>query len=117
MTPNTTCAPAAAPSVASEIAKQFASFMSRTGRSRRASGSRPSGRPLVQTRSASLPSPPDGAGGRAPLGRSESLPDGAEVVRRVCEGADRHAERVLVPARVHLHRDHQPVVFLAQART
>src|SRR5256886_16460141 len=55
----------------------------------------------------------DRAGGRAPLGRRESLPDGAEVVRRVCEGADRHAERILVPARVHLHRDHQPVAFLA----
>src|SRR2546430_5813841 len=58
-----------------------------------------------------------GSGGRAPLGRSESLADGTEVVRRVRESADRHAERVLVPARVHLHRDHQPAVFLAQART
>jgi hypothetical protein len=32
MTPNTTAAPAAAPSVASDNAKQFASFARRTGR-------------------------------------------------------------------------------------
>src|SRR5436305_440413 len=38
MTPNTTCAPAAAPSVASESAKQFASFMSLTGRCSRSRG-------------------------------------------------------------------------------
>ena len=57
MTPNTTWAPAAAPSVASESAKQFASFMSRTGRSSRCSRSRPSGRPLSQTELAFFTSP------------------------------------------------------------
>jgi len=57
MTPNTTCAPAAAPSVASESAKQFASFMSRTGRLSRSSRSRWSGRPLSQTELAFFTSP------------------------------------------------------------
>src|SRR5437016_946005 len=48
MTPNTTGAPAAAPSVASDRAKQFASFITRTGRPSRPSRSRSSGRPLSQ---------------------------------------------------------------------
>src|SRR5437588_801984 len=46
----------------------------------------------------------------------EALPDGPEMVRRLCDGAERHAQRVLVPVRVLLDRDHQPVVFVAQAR-
>jgi hypothetical protein len=47
MTPNTTAAPAPAPSAASETAKQLASFITRTGRPRRASRSRPNAWPLI----------------------------------------------------------------------
>ena len=49
ITPNTTAAPAPAPSVASDSAKQFASLVIRTGRESVASRSRASGRPLSHT--------------------------------------------------------------------
>jgi len=46
MTPNTTSAPAAAPSIASDNAKQFASFAKRIGRLSRRGSSSASGRPV-----------------------------------------------------------------------
>jgi hypothetical protein len=57
ITPNTTAAPAAAPSVASEIAKQFASLAIRTGRPSRDERSSRSGRPISQTELAFLTKP------------------------------------------------------------
>ena len=49
ITPNTTAAPAPAPSVASDSAKQFASLLMRTARASAASRSRASGWPLSHT--------------------------------------------------------------------
>ena len=60
MTPNTTGAPAAAPSVASDRAKQFASLAMRTGRSKAAASSLSSGRPLRQVELALRSSPVTG---------------------------------------------------------
>src|SRR5205807_3201783 len=50
------------------------------------------------------------------LDRREALPDGAEVVRRVRDRADRHAQRVFVPPGVRFHGDQQPLVLVAQSR-
>jgi len=74
-------APAPAPSVASDSAKQFASFASRTGRSSARSRSACSGRPFSQVEFAFFTTPVAGemtpgmpmpTGGRSPLKRSIS---------------------------------------------
>ena len=57
MTPKTTSAPAAAPSVASDSAKQLASLANRTGRSSRRDRSSASGRPFSQVEFEFLISP------------------------------------------------------------
>ncbi len=54
MTPKAMAVPAAAPSVASETMKQFASLASRTGRPRAAARSRCRGRPFSQVELAFL---------------------------------------------------------------
>src|SRR5947208_975381 len=54
---------------------------------------------------------------RPPWPAPEPLSDGAEVVRRVRDGADRHAQRVLVPPGVRLHGNEQRLVLLAQSRS
>jgi hypothetical protein len=57
MTPNTTSAPAAAPSTASDTARQLASLARRTSRARRPERSAPKGLPLSQVELAFLTSP------------------------------------------------------------
>ena len=57
MTPNTLAQPAAAPSLASDKAKQLASLASRTARPSAASRSRPNGRPFSQVELAFLTRP------------------------------------------------------------
>jgi hypothetical protein len=60
MTPNTTSAPAPAPSAASETAKQLASFITRTARPSRASRSPANGFPMSATEFAFFTSPVSG---------------------------------------------------------
>src|SRR5256885_7250295 len=50
------------------------------------------------------------------VARGESLPDGTEMVRRVCDRADRHAQCVFVPHGVTLHGHKQAVVLASQDR-
>ena len=57
ITPNTARAPLPAPSIASDSAKQLASFATRTGRSSARSRSSLSGRPMSQVELAFLTSP------------------------------------------------------------
>src|SRR2546422_9724834 len=45
------------------------------------------------------------------VARCQSLPDSTEMVRRVRDCADRHAQRVLVPHGVRLHGYPQTVVL------
>src|SRR5437773_1964131 len=50
------------------------------------------------------------------VARCESLPDGTEMVGRVPDRADRHAQCVLVPHGVSLHRHNQTLVLAPESR-
>src|SRR5207247_10246885 len=49
------------------------------------------------------------------VARCESLPDGTEMVGRVPDRADRHAQCVLVPHGVSLHRHNQTLVLAPES--
>ena len=101
ITPKTTRAPAAAPSTASERAKQFASFAKRTGRPRSPERSRSRGCPISQVEFAFLTRPL--AGERAPGIPTPTVAAASGVRLEVAHETGHRLERrpVVVPGRRH----------------